>query len=632
LKVFFATVAVTLLLLWPFSMLFDTDGYFHLAAAARYLAGGWRGGLEWARLSAMADGFGDKEFLFHVLLVPFVAVSRSALAGKLALAVLNAILAAGLARLFAPLLGGASAFVHLGLALGALDYAGRLLRLRPELLSLSILLLSLWLAATGRHRTLGAVAVIYALSYSGFHVLPLLCLVWFAWEMAVRRRRVWPLLLWPVLGTIAGVVLHPQFPANVRIWVLQSVLRYLVDLPDAGAEMTAGFSLTSALVYNSGWLLGLVVLWRSGRPVEAGSREDDARLREYAILATAVFFAFYLLLPLRFGLYLVPLGTWSLLLEMRRRGMRVSPRVRLLGGRSTSVWIALGACLALGSVGVRSLALNMKGSDCFRPARLDHAREFGDAVPSKARVAATWADAESYTFWAPQGRYLNVLDPVFMAVPHVDAYRASLSVFEGDQPDVPLVVGTALRSDYLAFSVAFHQDLLERVTADPRLRRLYAADDVLLVLVPGANGVFALDWRIAPAGTPGAAVTGSSLPRWPAYPRFGEERGASLEGFVDLRRLGPGPACRVFAKTLEAPSAATIVWELSSWGAARLWLDGQLVVGSLAGTRAVLGQGVLAEVRLGAGPHVVAIESCAAEGVGGFYLVERDRQIDLPSA
>jgi hypothetical protein len=389
LKVFFATAAVALLVLWPFATLFDTDAYFHLAAAARYLSGSWRGGLEWTRLSAMADGFGDKEFLFHVLLVPFVAVSRSALAGKLALAALNAVLAAGLARLFAPVLGRASAFVHLGLALGALDYAGRLLRLRPELLSLPILLLSLWLAATERHRILGAVAVVYALSYSGFHVLPLLCLAWFAWEIVARRRAAWPLLLWPVVGTIAGVVLHPQFPANVRIWVLQSVLRYFVDLPDAGAEMTAGFSLTTALVYNSGWLLGLVVLWRSGRPVEASPREDDPRLREYTILATVVFFVLYLLLPIRFGLYLVPLGTLSLLLEMRRRGMRVSARVRLPAGRSTSVWIGLAACLALGSLGLRSLALNMKGNDCFRPARVDHALEFGDALPSGARVAAT---------------------------------------------------------------------------------------------------------------------------------------------------------------------------------------------------------------------------------------------------
>jgi len=623
-KVFIATVAGALLVLWPFVILFDTDAYYHLAAAYWYLDHGWRSGLEWARLSAMADGFGDKELLFHVFLMPFVAVSRSTLAGKVALACLNGVAAVVLARLFSATLGRAAGFAHLAFALTSLDYSARLLRLRPELLSLPILLLAVTAAAAGRHRVLGLLAAVYALAYSGFHVLPLLCLLWFGWERVARRRWEPALLVWPLVGTLAGIVLHPQFPANVRVWLLQSVLRYFVDLPNAGAEMKAGFAAGPALFANSAWLLLLLLLWRSGRRDDSVPPEDDPRLREFTIVAAALFAAFYLLLPNRFGLYLVPLVTLALLLEMRRRGQRVSGRMRLVRGRTAPLALGLAACLAVGGVGVHDLVGNAARSQCFEPERPESARLFAQALPANARVAATWADAEWYTFWAPDARYLNVLDPVFMAVPHPDAYRASLSVFEGDQPDVPLVVGTTLESEYIAFSSVDHDELLARVAGDPRLRMLYAADNVLLALVPGANRSFVLDWRVAPPGTTATDATADRLAAWPPYPRF-EGRGRVVEGFVDQRRLPPGPSCRLFARRLDRGEETRETWELSSWGPAHLWLDGRLVVGSLGGDRAVLGRGVVTEVGLDAGAHVVAVESCGSEGAGGFYLVERLR-------
>ncbi|MCU0241811.1 MAG: hypothetical protein MUF51_05255, partial [Vicinamibacteria bacterium] len=62
------TTLTIFMLLVPFVTLFDYDSYFHLAVSHRYLERGFHGGLEWARMSAMHANFGDKEFLFHVLI------------------------------------------------------------------------------------------------------------------------------------------------------------------------------------------------------------------------------------------------------------------------------------------------------------------------------------------------------------------------------------------------------------------------------------------------------------------------------------------------------------------------------------------------------------------------------------
>ena len=71
--------------------------------------------------------------------------------------------------------------------------------------------------------------------------------------------------------------------------------------------------------------------------------------------------------------------------------------------------------------------------------------------------------------WAPQGRYLNVLDPVFMATPYPEHHLAWSRVWSGVEPDVPLVLVDALSSELLAYSVVRQKDpLLPRLVADPR--------------------------------------------------------------------------------------------------------------------------------------------------------------------
>jgi hypothetical protein len=87
-----------------FPNLYDADSYFHLAVARDYARGALRGGLRWARLSALADGFGDKELLFHLLLAPFASMKDGARAGWAAVALLNGVVAAVVAAAAWPVL------------------------------------------------------------------------------------------------------------------------------------------------------------------------------------------------------------------------------------------------------------------------------------------------------------------------------------------------------------------------------------------------------------------------------------------------------------------------------------------------------------------------------------------------
>ncbi len=204
-----------LLLLEQIPNLYDTDSYYHLAVARRYWDEGLRGGLPRARQSVMAAGFGDKELLFHLLLVPFVKLGGTG-GGKLAVAVFATLLALQVARLSVRAVGPWGALVPLWLLLTAFDLTNRLLRLRPEALSVLLLLVGAELAAAGRYRLLGALALIFAYSHTAWHTLPLLCGLWFLLQGLRSRRWDWHLVAYPLLGCSLAVILHPRVLWSVR--------------------------------------------------------------------------------------------------------------------------------------------------------------------------------------------------------------------------------------------------------------------------------------------------------------------------------------------------------------------------------------------------------------------------------
>ena len=258
-------------------LLYDADSYYHLTVARAFAHEGLLHDLPWVRFSLMHQGFGDKELLFHVLLAPFAALPDPLLGGRLALALLDALVLAILGHLAVRAVGWWGLLVPFGLVLGSQEFAWRMVRLRPELLSLAILLAALWAVARGRYRWLGALAALYTLSYTAFHAFVGLCVILFLFFGWVRRRWEPGLVLYPLLGAGLGLVLHPQFPKNLEVWVAQSINVFARQgAVDKGTELRPNFT-DVVLMVNLGWFLGLAALWRSGAARPAGGRRRDAR-------------------------------------------------------------------------------------------------------------------------------------------------------------------------------------------------------------------------------------------------------------------------------------------------------------------------------------------------------------------
>ena len=640
LLVFLAALALFSILFFALPVLYDTDSYYHLAIGRAYAEHGLIDALPWARLSLMFDGFGDKEPLFHLLLAPFSRFGPGG--GRFALALLNAATCTLLAALGWRLLGRAGpwwsclALPLLVLPLlvygGSLDFFGRAIRLRPEQLSLLLLLLLVPAAAARRWRLVALYAFLYTLAYTAFHALLGLCFLFFCYELWRERRFDGKSLLYPGLGCALGLVLHPQFPHNLVIWKVQSIdfFRYRAIL-DVGNEIAAAPA--DRLLWQSlPWLLALLVLWRSAVPAgpfPAGTGEpaERERLPGLLLIAGAVFGLLYLLM-MRFSTYAVPFLTLAVAGEMARRGWRLGARTRLPWRGSLPFAAALAIALAPGIVRTGWQAYGMAQEPAGQLGREAEWAAFGQAVPAGAKVAAEWGLTHVYLYFAPQASYLNVLDPVFMALPYPEAYQAQRALFDGRESDAALAVKAELDSDFLAFS-RFHRapKLHERLQGDPRFVPVYQGYNLLYRLAPEQNAGFLLDWRLVPPGTSLPPPSEARVEDYAPYPRRERPEERALEAFVDLRRMpsvdAGGCAALVSRQQHLAPLVAAL--ELAPAGPTRLWIDDRPVVAIDGDLGAVLGHGAIFPVDFAPGSHQITVLTCpprdgsSASG-GGFYL------------
>ncbi len=613
-----------------FPVLYDTDSYYHLAIARAYQRHGIIDDLPWARLSLLRE-FGDKEVLFHLLLAPLSDTADATAGGRFGLALVNALLAATIALLAVRAAGRWGLVAVPLLYFCSLDFLSRLIRLRPELLSLLLLLAATWCAARGRYRLLGLVAGLYTLGYTAFHALLGLCFAWFVQQWWGRGRCRWGLVLYPLLGVGLGLVLHPHFPQNLVVWKVQSLDFFQhKELLNVGGEIEPQ-STRDLLLENLAWGLGLWVLWRSRSRDgvgPAGPRQDgrgaerDEPLADLLVVSAVIFGALYLMMQ-RFSIYFLPFATLAVLYESRRRGTTPGPSTALpFRGR---VPTALAMAMVLG------LGLPRSGDFLSHLAKtrdnLTREQEwaaFGRALPAGARVAAEWGSTHLYMFWAPQATFLNVLDPVFMAVRYPRAYKMLRAVFEGREPDIPLALRTELASDYIALS-SFHQPsrLRHRLAADPRLRQIHKAYTLLYQVVPGANAAFVLDWLIVPGGLLPASA--DKLGDFAPYPRPEEPELRAIEGYVDAAKLVDKPGdCLALVHPLTVAETTVRTYELAPYGRTKMWLDDRLLLALEEPPPAVLGRGTKMPLVLEPGDHRITVLTCpGAVGRSGFYLLER---------
>lgn len=595
-----------LLFTWP-ARLYDSDAYLHLSLARTVAAHGFLDHLEWARFSTLGRAFGDKELLFHLLLVPFVKFGYAELGGQIALALLCTAIAISLWELGGQALGRRGVLVPL-LVFGSGSFMLRAIRLRPELLAMLLLVWIVWTLAQRKYWVAAALSFAFAFSHTAFHSLLGLAVLCVAWQLWSERRWEWQLVAATWSGVVLAVLLHPQLPRNLSVfWVQNVVLFGLKGQLDHGPELSP-YPLDELAQLDALFWLGLLALAASTARIgmstarDARASDPTRRMAAFCWIATACFTVLFASMS-RFATLVIPFAALAVSFELAARSSATpaiaDERLRLFGGRSWPAVPILSVFAALSVAhGLTIAFVNFRLGGSFDRGLRHELDELAQWLVPGCTVAANWNDAELYAFYAPHARYMNVYDPVFMAVADPGRYALWMDVLAGGVPDTAAAIHDQLESEFVAFQAGPHPELERRLAGDPRVTLVHQGRH-LLYRVRQTDPRFMSDWTLEPRATNIHSTT----------------------GYVDATSMPE--ACTTFAATQSVAEPRTELIELAGWGPTELFVDGQQRLQLPAARLARLGEGAAIPVRLESGEHRWRVRTCKHAGRAGFYLVNR---------
>lgn len=203
--------------------LFERDGYYHARFAQMIPERGLDRSFPWTQLSTWRDNFCDKEFLYHLAMMPFAQIGNDPIFGARLFALLLSI--SVLVTLFMllrahhcrwPLL-----FTAIPLAAGGL-FIARLGMIRSHVLSMALLMIGIHFLLKEKWRALFILGFVYAWSYTMPFVLLMTAVPFVIGKWIGKGGFDWKLPLAAGAGSILGLVIHPYSPLT-----LETFLTYL---------------------------------------------------------------------------------------------------------------------------------------------------------------------------------------------------------------------------------------------------------------------------------------------------------------------------------------------------------------------------------------------------------------------
>ncbi len=493
----------------------DPDSFYHAKMAVLTMEQGPVRDFPWLPFTVLADDFADHQFLYHVLLIPFISIwgplagvkAAAALFGAfavLAIYWLMRVMDVRFPAVFALLLATTDNFMfRMNLA---------------KTSSLSVIILTLGIIAMLKRRPwmLAPLSFVYVWMYAGWPLLPVLAAVFLVSAYVVRfvGRKWGGRFVAPgdgftvvglksvgatAVGSLAGLMVNPFFPSNIRFYLAQighiALINYR-EVIDVGVEWYPyGFA---DLVGQNGLLFYVfvaavalaicAVVWSK----EAGSRLRPFDRREgTALVMMAALASVFLVLTLkscRHVEYFMPFmmllnaALFSAVLtrtDFRRLWDAIFGRFVLLPKLLAVLFFIFVPLLAVRDMNAviddhgRGIPWNrFKGVTDWMDGR----------VPDGATVFHTnWGDFPELFYYADGYRYISGLDPTFMYLRDKETYAVYRDVKDGVYGDrTGQIVRDAFGADHLLIRNGLDDKLEGALDSDPTMERVYE-DDVLIL-------------------------------------------------------------------------------------------------------------------------------------------------------
>ncbi|MFH1413643.1 MAG: hypothetical protein ABIG56_02225 [Candidatus Omnitrophota bacterium] len=467
---------VILILAAQFSIptIFGADGYLHIRMAQFTRDDGVIRNFHWARYSTFAENFADKDFLYHLMLIPFTFFPSIFFGAKVA-AVLFALF---LFLVFAYMLRRyctAQALIpfFLLMFLCSSHFLQAINRPRNMVFIIALSLLFVHFLIQKRQLPLCLIAVVYALSHVSSPFLFVIALAAETVRFIYNRQFFWKSLRAVAFGILLGFLIHPNFPNNILVFYLNGMLVPLYSFKwglELGAEFFPVDTRSLVLGYPFVWV-GLFLLIALGM-----SKGNKVGIATRIWMCVAGFF-------------------FALSLFSQRYIIHSYPMILVSGASYISDW--WGSEVRLGAIrqnrNLRNISLGVAVAIFFFTGFYVYRDFLGDAsrikeynqhyehaagwisryVPKGETVFhANWSDSQYFIGLAPQYDYFVTLDPIYMYYWNPRKYNLYRDIAFGRAKDPYVLLKDEFASWYGYVGKNYFDRLIQQIRADQRFKIL----------------------------------------------------------------------------------------------------------------------------------------------------------------
>jgi len=454
--------------------LFGADGYLHIRMAEFIKDHGLKYDFHWARYSTFTANFADKDLLYHVLLIPFVKFSADIFFG----AKLSAIFFSSIFLVvFFIMLKRYTIKPLVPLFLLALLLSDRFFYLfcwpRQIIIVIALTILGIHFLIEEKYPQVFCLTFIYCLIHVSGPYMFLYAILTEAVRFLNSRKINFKSLGITALAIAAAYLIHPNFPNNILVFYLNSIMVPVYALK-WGLELGAEFFPISTREYllSYPFLILCVILL----PVVGVFLRPKTALRTQVFLVIALVYFAFSFLSQRYIAHGYPLMLLGLACYIRDYSREGAGRVEIPFPR-TLFCLGMVFLAVFGAISGVSAYKNLRQFAFVNKIYDTHYEAVGEFLRRNAPKGelifhSNWSDSQYLIGVDPDNDYFVTFDPVYMLYYDRSLYNLYREVSFGRVKDPYAVIKHTFKADYGYAGKNYFGGLIEQVRQDSRFKIL----------------------------------------------------------------------------------------------------------------------------------------------------------------
>ncbi|HUT85895.1 MAG TPA: hypothetical protein VMW66_03555, partial [Elusimicrobiales bacterium] len=225
----------------------SVDGYYHIAVSKFIKQYGFLKAFQWTQMSMWKLMYSDKDLLLHLIVLPLTYMTdKISLIDKWGVIILNVIYFTSFAYVLRKYVPPFAAAIMIVLCFLSPTYTNYLLLLRPAILALTLTILGLHFLNTKNKYGLLVVTFIFTLAHVSAFTIVFFAIACEYLRYQIKGEFCKDNIIYPVLGFLAGIIVHPNFPSNLLTIYINGFLTTFYAFEDQGLAFGSEMFSTSA--------------------------------------------------------------------------------------------------------------------------------------------------------------------------------------------------------------------------------------------------------------------------------------------------------------------------------------------------------------------------------------------------